>query len=342
MLVPGAFALSWMLTRVVRDYALRSGQLDHPNARSSHVAPTPRGGGVAFVITTLIATTVLAVSGVISRNEAIAVLGGGALVATVGMIDDRRGLPARTRLGAHLCATLGLVLLLDLWQTPALASLAPVIRLGVLTCAVVGGAWLINLTNFMDGIDGIAAVETVTACVGIAICTFLATARLDAMLLPLLVAAGAAGFLIWNWPPARIFMGDAGSGFLGFMFAAMTIGAVSRPVPALLWCTLILLGVFVVDATVTLVHRAVRGERLTEGHRTHGYQQLSRRFGSHRAVTSLVALINVGWLLPCALLVATGYLHGVLATAMAYVPLVACALWAGSGAPERPRIPGRA
>jgi Fuc2NAc and GlcNAc transferase len=331
LIVP--LAVSYALTGWMRQYAIRAGQLDRPNARSSHVQPTPRGGGVAFVATTLTAILVLLLRHELPLRLGAALLIGGALVALVGLIDDRRGLAARWRFLAHLAAIAAVLLLLRSWDASLLASMAPSMRVALLAAALVGGVWLINLTNFMDGIDGIAGTEAVTACVGAATCSVVAGAPEGMTLVPIALAAGAFGFLLWNWPPARIFMGDAGSGFLGFCFAALTFFA-AQQVPPLFWCWVILLGVFVTDATVTIVRRRLRGERVTEAHRTHGYQHASRRWRGHRPVTLVVGAVNVAWLIPCAVLVASGRVAGPLGAVLAYAPLIGLALWARSGAPE--------
>jgi Fuc2NAc and GlcNAc transferase len=142
---------------------------------------------------------------------------------------------------------------------------------------------MLNLYNFMDGIDGIASVEAICACLGASVLYWLS--GLDALIWgPLLLAASVAGFLYWNFPPARIFMGDAGSGFLGIVLGGLSLQAawVSEP---MLWAWLILLGVFIVDATFTLFRRLLRGEKVYEAHRSHAYQFASRRFGKHLPVT---------------------------------------------------------
>jgi len=144
-------------------------------------------------------------------------------------------------------------------------------------------------------------------------------------LAPLAVAAAVTGFLFWNFPPAKIFMGDAGSGFLGIVLGVMSLHA-AWVAPQLFWSWVILLGVFVVDATVTLLRRLLRGDKVYEAHRSHAYQFASRRFGSHLPVTLAVAAIDLVWLLPIALWVGVGGLDGVLGVALAYVPLVMLAM----------------
>ncbi len=156
-------------------------------------------------------------------------------------------------------------------------------------------AWLINLTNFMDGIDGIAGAEAVTVA---RICCALSTMAHGVNVVALLfavLAASATGFLIWNWYPARIFMGDAGSGFLGFCFGALTLLAAFRS--ALSPFPLILLGVFVIDASLTLAKRILRRDQWYAPHRSHAFQHLARRFG-HECTTLFVIAVNLLWLAP--------------------------------------------
>jgi Fuc2NAc and GlcNAc transferase len=180
--------------------------------------------------------------------------------------------------------------------------------------------WHLNLYNFMDGIDGIASVEALTACLGAAAIYALSGFSGD-MLVPVLMAAAVAGFLSWNFPPARIFLGDAGSGFLGIAIGALSIQA-AWLAPQLLWCWLILLGVFIVDATWTLVRRLLRGVKVYEAHRSHAYQIASRHFGAHLPVTLGVLAMNILWLLPIALAVGLEWLDGALGLMIAYAPLV--------------------
>src|SRR5690606_17291136 len=186
--------------------------------------------------------------------------------------------------------------------------------------------WLLNLYNFMDGIDGIASVEAICVALGGALVYLLSVsasgvAASGGWLPPVLLAAAVAGFLVWNFPPARIFMGDAGSGFIGIVLGVLSIQAAAMQ-PALLWCWLILLGVFVVDATQTLLRRLLRGEKVYEAHRSHAYQFAARACGRHLPVTLAVLALNVLWLLPVAVLVALGWLDGALGMLIAYAPLL--------------------
>jgi Fuc2NAc and GlcNAc transferase len=189
------------------------------------------------------------------------------------------------------------------------------------------------LYNFMDGIDGIAGVEALTVCLGGVLLYWLTGSESAGSAALLLLLSAVLGFLVLNIPPAKIFMGDAGSGFLGLCLGALSIEA-ARQAPAFLWSWLILLGVFIVDATVTLFRRVKRGQKFYIAHRSHAYQYASRRFGSHRLVTLAVALINLLWLLPLALLVGLRSLDGITGLCIAYAPLVWLAYRFKAGAPE--------
>lgn len=329
-----AFAGSLALTGLMRRWALHHGVLDLPNARGSHSVPTPRGGGVAIVVTTLL---LLLVSGrfgdLVAERLVRVVLGGGVVVALTGFIDDLRGVSARMRLLVH-----GLACGAGAWYLGAFAPVdvgAQAYAVGVpfMLVAVVAVAWFLNLFNFMDGIDGIASVEVLCVTASAAFLCSLGSPDL-AELYPLMLAAAAAlGFLVWNWPPARIFMGDAGSGFIGFVigmtaWATMVSGALS------IWVWLILTATFTVDATVTLARRLMRGVPAATPHRSHAYQRLSRRFASHRSVTLGVAAINLLWLLPVAWVAVTRPTAAAAAAVVAWLPLLGLALWAGAGADD--------
>jgi len=191
---------------------------------------------------------------------------------------------------------------------------------------------MLNLYNFMDGIDGIASVEAISACLGACLLYWLT--GFDSLIwLPMLLAAAVLGFLFWNFPPARIFMGDAGSGFLGIILGILSVQAAWAS-SQLLWSWLILLGVFVVDATYTLIRRLLRGDRVYEAHRSHAYQFASRRFGRHLPVTLFVAAVNLFWLLPISVCVAYFGLAGALGLVIAYLPLIVMAVKFQAGALE--------
>jgi Fuc2NAc and GlcNAc transferase len=189
----------------------------------------------------------------------------------------------------------------------------------------------------MDGIDGLAASQAIFMLLAAALLVLIGTQG-DAAGQPVFwwlptLAAATLGFLLLNWPPARIFMGDAGSTYLGFMIAVLALATIGLGWLSL-WQWLILAAVFATDATVTLCRRLLQRERLFEAHRRHAYQQLARRWQSHRRVTLGVILVNVVWLLPLALLAGWYPGTGPALALLAYAPLVVLALRAGAGAPE--------
>jgi Fuc2NAc and GlcNAc transferase len=191
---------------------------------------------------------------------------------------------------------------------------------------------MLNLYNFMDGIDGIAGVEAVTVCTGGFLLYWVNDVPGQGWPLVLLIA-GVAGFLFWNFPPAKIFMGDAGSGFLGIALGVLSLQAAWISAE-MLWAWLILLGVFIVDATFTLLRRLIRGDKVYEAHRSHAYQFAARRFGRHLPITLAVAMINVFWLLPVALCVVLYRLDGAAALTIAYLPMIVLAIKYKAGESE--------
>ena len=327
-------ALSALLTLAVRRIALARRLLDVPNERSSHIRPTPRGGGAAIVLSATAGFGILAIRGSL-RIDLFMALFGGLAVAAVGFADDRSPLPARARLAVHFGAAI--------WALAWLGGLPPlrigdeILKFGAsgYVLGAFGIVWAINLFNFMDGIDGIAVSEATFVVSSGALLGSIVAASSGVTSAALTFGAACFGFLFWNWPPAKIFMGDVGSGYVGYVITVIALAA-TRETPVALWVWLILGGVFIIDATVTLVRRAVRGARIYEAHRSHGYQWLARRWDSHRRVTVAVLLVDVFWLLPCA---GFATLHPPLAaatTALAFVPLAALAIVAGSGRPEQP------
>jgi glycosyltransferase WbpL len=332
MTILAVFVASAVMTLLVRRFALSHGVMDIPNARSSHTRATPRGGGLSIVVACAVALVVFAALGTVQLRLAVALLGGGALVAGIGFLDDRRHMPATLRLGVHLVAAVWAVGWLG--GLPALRVGADVYSSGVwgYILGVLGIIWTLNLFNFMDGIDGIAASEAVFIAAGV-ICVTARSISTGVCAVAAVFGAASAGFLFWNWPPAKIFMGDVGSGFSGYLIAVLAMAA-TRDDPVAAWVWLILGGAFFVDATVTLARRLIRREPLHQAHRSHAYQWLARRWGGHRPVTLAVIAVNVLWLLPAAWLAERYPDRALWILAAAFTPLVFLALLAGSGRQE--------
>lgn len=316
-------ALAFLVAGFLVFSAKTSRLIDVPNERSSHVIPTPRGGGLGVWLGFLSGIAILWVEGGIGGGTASAYLVAPSLVALVGMADDIWGVAVRWRLLVHFGAvSLGLMLL---------GAGAPLLQEWWFFSPflVIALVWFLNLYNFMDGIDGIATTEAITVCLGMA-CLAWGVGRTDLALAPAVLALAASGFLPWNVPPARIFMGDVGSGFigcaLGLMFVQQAVGD-----PALLAACVILPAVFVTDASLTLFRRMIAGYPLHQAHRTHAYQHASRRLGSHGRVTAAVLVINVAWLFPLAAWALQGDGRAWMGLALAYGPLSVLAWWLGAG-----------
>ncbi|MGI8561503.1 MAG: hypothetical protein ACR2J7_08760 [Luteimonas sp.] len=271
----------------VRGYARRRKLLDHPGERRSHQVPTPRGGGLSIVIAMLVALSVLACLYPGVRGLLVADALGLVMVAGVGWMDDHRPLPAKVRLVVHLAA--GSVLASALWS--AGHGIVPAI-LALFMVPV-----LVNVWNFMDGIDGLATSQAAIVAVAYGL-----TARdAAASALALALAAACCGFLPFNFPKARIFLGDVGSGSLGFLLAALLLWLLVAPGADIGTLALLVLPVsaFLIDASLTLSRRMMRGEQWWTPHVQHAYQGLASRLGRHWPVTAAYAawtLVGAGLL----------------------------------------------
>lgn len=326
-----AAGCSLVLTGLVRRYALAHQLIDEPNARSSHFNPTPRGGGLAIVLVFLVALLLLGISGLTAWSLVWALVGSGALVAMLGFVDDHGHVPVMWRLSGHFLAAAWLLVWLG--GLPPFALFGGVVIQGPIgqVLAAVYLVWLLNLYNFMDGIDGIASLEAICVClVGGGL--LWAAGYAQQAWPPLFLAFSVVGFLYWNLPSARIFMGDVGSGFLGLVLGGFSIN-VGWAAPELFWGWLILLGVFIVDASWTLFRRLLQGERVYEAHRRHAYQLATRSCGGHLPVVVAVVAINLLWLAPIAAWVVLGGLPGLWGVCLAYTPLVLLAWKLKAGGP---------
>jgi Fuc2NAc and GlcNAc transferase len=330
----GVLAVSMFTTGAVRRLALLHGVVDVPNERSSHSRVTPRGGGIAIVAATSIAVIVLRFLGVLSNDLSLALLGGGTLVAITGLLDDRKSIHAGVRLTMHFAAAVWALICLGGLSAVQLGKHA--IELGWMgnVLAVLAIVWTLNFFNFMDGIDGIAATEAVFVAGCGAWLSRVGSGLMGVCAVGTVLAAASAGFLVWNWAPAAIFMGDVGSGYLGYVIGVLAVAA-TRDNPVAPWTWLLLGGAFFVDATVTLIRRALRHEHLHEAHRSHAYQWLARRWGSHRRVTLAVLAVNIAWLLPCTLLALRHPSWSMWLAFGGLAPLVLAAFLVGSGRREQ-------
>jgi Fuc2NAc and GlcNAc transferase len=325
--------VGFAVTFAVLRSAHRIGVIAEVNERSSHTRPTPSGGGVGIVaggtIGAALAAWVAPWPTIPFALLAIA-------IAVLGFLDDRQGLPVAVRLPLQLVTAGAGVALLPLDALAAAIALPlPALLMGAL--ALIAAVYWINIFNFMDGIDGLAASEAAFIFAAAALLAISNGAPADSPMLWWLLAITVAtlGFLVLNWPPARIFMGDAGSTYLGFMiafaaFATIALGWLT------IWQWLLLVALFVIDATLTLMRRLLRREPIFRAHRLHAYQHLSRRWG-HPRVTGLVLAVNVIVLLPIAWVAGSYPSNAWMLVAGVYAVLVAALLLSGAGAPEKPK-----
>lgn len=295
---------SGVMTGVMRTYAIRHGVLDRPNARSSHQTPTPRGGGAALILAAAIGMTLAVIMGSCTLHDSLTLGAGMLALGAIGWIDDKAHVPPAVRLAVHVSVAVWTVVMFG--GLPHIQFGLGRITLGAFgyVLGVLAIVWSINLFNFMDGIDGLAGSEAMLV-LGTAAVLFTARGDISLGAIAAATAAASAGFLAWNWPPAKIFLGDVGSGTLGYLIAGLAMaGEHHGSVPVI--AIVIASGVFVADATCTLARRFARGESPTQAHRDHAYQRLSRAWNGHLPVTlsaaattlALAALAVVGTLAP--------------------------------------------
>ncbi len=318
------------LTLFIRKSALKTNRLDIPNERSSHTSPTPRGAGLAVVVAFLLGLVALLIDNSISAEVFLAIAIPGLVVALIGWLDDRGHLTsAKWRLVGHFaCASLAVWLTGGLPELPLANSTIDFGLAGDIG-AVVYLVWMLNLFNFMDGIDLITGVQTVTTSAGVVMLLLISTES-DLWKIFALLAASILGFLFFNLPPAKIFLGDVGSGFIGFTSAVISL-VVAQNEPLVAWAMIILLGVFVTDATVTLLRRLLSREHVYIAHRTHAYQHLSKKLNSHLPVSLGVGAINLFFLLPIAWLVVESKIIPIVGLLVVYVPLAIVAALLNAG-----------
>ncbi len=332
-----AFLAACAMTWGLRVYAIKHNVIDQPNQRSSHSVPTPRGGGVAIVLTLLVALTWLYLSGYLTADSFFGLFVPGLIVAVIGFLDDHGHIAARWRLLMHfLAAAIGLYFL----------GSFPVINLAGFDISmawigmILGSiylVWMLNLYNFMDGINGLASAQAILFALGSAALLVLhqhTDFSGSIYLLVLALAGAAAGFIVWNFPGAKIFMGDAGSGFLGIIIGLMILH-IAKLDTHFFMAELCLLGVFIVDSTITLLRRLVAGKKVYEAHASHTYQILARKYGSHVPVTLTSIAVNIVWLFPIAYLIASAKMDGLVGLVIAWCPLIVIAFRCGAGVRDK-------
>jgi len=273
--------LSFILTWIIRRFANKLNIVDIPNNRSSHEKPTPRGGGLAIVLTWYSAITVLFFYNQIESNLYYAFLFG-IILAAISIIDDIFSLKPLIRLIAQFITAMGAVYFLD--GLSLIIGNIEINQAVVIPALIIGIIWFINLYNFLDGIDGYASVEAISVALGLYIFT--------GNLILLLLIASVLGFLIWNWPKAKIFMGDVGSTQLGFILAVIGIHFHNKQDFSIFYWIL-LTAPFWFDASYTLFRRWKNKEKLSQAHRKHAYQRIVQAGFSHLKTDFYLIVINI-------------------------------------------------
>ncbi len=275
----------------IRYILIKNKLYDIPNNRSSHVTPTPRGGGTVIVVTLLLSIGVLAFNKMIETDFSIGMLLGISLISATGLIDDIKSLPVLIRVIMYVSTAVLSLYLIGVISHISINNYS--INLGYFAYffSMLFLVWLTNLYNFMDGTDGFAATQTICVALFCGLLLF-SSDNISLGIIFFCLASSTIGFLVFNWPPAKIFMGDVGSCTLGFFFGLFSIYTENNGIISIeVW--LVLLSPFVGDATFTLLKRMINGEKWYEAHNSHAYQKLYRLGVSQSNLAISLLLINV-------------------------------------------------
>ncbi len=282
---------TYLLTYFIRKYAIKKALIDFPGDRTSHDTPTPRGGGIAFVATWIILLLGGLFTGYLDKELTVSLLPASLLIALLGFLDDHYDLSLILRLFIQIIAAA--IFLYSIYNMDGLAFKSGVshpnhVRLFLEMLAIV---WSINLFNFMDGIDTLASAEAIFIFLIGGIFILLFTGGVEGFL-AIILSFSIFGFLLWNLPPAKIFMGDGGSNFLGFMVPAFALICEKKyGMPIVIW--VILYGAFWFDALLTLIRRMIKKEKWYLPHKLHAYQRLHQSGMSHGRVTLIYLSVNI-------------------------------------------------
>ncbi len=327
------FLITFIMTFMMKKYLFSRNLLVIPGLRSSHEKPKPQGGGLTIILSSTISLFFLNSFEIIEVNRFIFFILPGLLVAFIGFCDDFVGVKPFVRLLIHLLsACLGIYLI---GEFPIISFLEYNLDLGILgiILGLIYVVWMTNLYNFMDGIDGLASLEAIFVFSAFSLISYFILFDPTLSFLLLVLCASIFGFLVLNFPKSQIFIGDVGSGFLGIVIALVSISS-SQSHPELFWTWLILLGIFLVDSTYTLIVRVFLKEKFYLPHSTHAYQKLARSINSHWKTSALLVSINLLWLAPIAFLVALNTIEGIYGVLLAYTPLVLLVYYLNAGQPD--------
>jgi Fuc2NAc and GlcNAc transferase len=322
------FIASAIFTEVVRKLAVKNNILDKPNNRSAHTVPTPRLGGVAFILVFKFGLFFLFFLELADTWTVLGLFLGGGIVSLVGYFDDKSSIVIPVRLVTQFLAVAVALYCFGKYYSYASISDNTLIATLISITAVLYLLWLINLYNFMDGIDGIAGLQAVSVLGGLIVIQWFSFGSLDWAAIILVVSV--SGFLVWNFPKARIFMGDVGSGFLGLVLGLFSLHLASINL-ILFLVFMILMAVFVTDTSITLVRRFFIREKIYKAHNTHAYQNAARKFNSHAKVSTTVFIYNLFWLFPLSMATSEGCLNWMVGFSLAYIPTIITVIYFRAG-----------
>lgn len=307
-------------TQFYLSIAIQKGILANPNYRTLHQRPVPRGGGIVFSMIFVLGSVILGFFHLISIELVLALGLGGGAAALFGFIDDVVDIRASIKLFIQGC--------LAAWVLFCFGGgpLATIGWIPVWVSLIVSWAlliWMINLYNFMDGVDGMAISGAIFISMTLMLGLVITGGPVSLSLLFALLAMSCVGFLLLNWPPARVFMGDSGSVFLGYCFGALIINTTMNG-DISIWTWLIAMGYFIGDTTTTMVLRLMIVKKWYHAHRSHAYQNLARIWDDHRKVTGSVLFYHLAWLLPLSIWSSLTPIFAPLAAVLALAPAI---LW---------------
>lgn len=322
---------SVILTAIVRFVALKLDWIDKPNERSAHRESIPTSGGIAIVISFFVGLLALYFTNNISNELFLPLFIGGGLIALVGFIDDIKNLKVNYRIIVHFIAAIFTVSLLgDFGGINIFGYTITSTIFGFIISVLLLIGW-INAYNFMDGIDSLAALEAIFVSIAAVFLMFSKGNIADSVYLSLL-AVSVMGFLVFNWPPAQIFMGDIGSTFLGFILGVFIIYTTNTDKLSI-WTWLILLAVFFVDVIYTISVRVITKQNITRAHKNHCYQKITAILSKnhdkeyvHKTVAWGVISINLIYLLPLAYLSEKYPDFSIILWIMSAIPLILISL----------------
>jgi len=295
-----SFLLSSLLTALIRNYATKQGLIDTPDERTSHETPTPRGGGMSVVILWIVILIFGFLNNQLSPDFFSLFFPASLLVSVIGFVDDHKSLSAIIRITGHFIASALFLSFVGGFEAITIGETTVTLGVAGSAIALVVIVWSINLFNFMDGLDTFASIEAIMVFLFGGTIFFLHGAVTEATILFVLTAS-VAGFLVWNLPPAKIFMGDGCSSFLGFIIAGFAIyGENKMGISIFYW--IIPYSYFWFDATVTLIRRMLHGEKWYYPHKSHAYQRLHQSGFSPFLVSSMLIAVNAVLLFFSALL----------------------------------------